>query len=76
MKDKIEKHKAMVEFLHKNEEDLHPKDKAALEMIKTLQLKRTFEAKQKARVNREVKIGRNEPCPCGSGKKFKRCCIE
>ena len=19
------------------------------------------------------KIGRNEPCPCGSGKKFKRC---
>ena len=21
-----------------------------------------------------VKIGRNEPCPCGSGKKFKRCC--
>ncbi|MHB9053368.1 MAG: SEC-C metal-binding domain-containing protein [Thermoleophilia bacterium] len=18
--------------------------------------------------------GRNEPCPCGSGKKFKRCC--
>ncbi|MEO9482480.1 MAG: zinc-dependent peptidase [Ekhidna sp.] len=21
-------------------------------------------------------IGRNSPCPCGSGKKFKRCCIE
>jgi uncharacterized protein len=21
-----------------------------------------------------VKIGRNDPCPCGSGKKFKRCC--
>lgn len=21
-----------------------------------------------------VKIGRNEPCPCGSGKKFKKCC--
>jgi uncharacterized protein len=20
------------------------------------------------------KIGRNEPCPCGSGKKFKQCC--
>lgn len=20
-----------------------------------------------------TKIGRNEPCPCGSGKKFKRC---
>lgn len=22
----------------------------------------------------EHKIGRNEPCPCGSGKKFKKCC--
>jgi len=21
-----------------------------------------------------VKIGRNDPCPCGSGKKYKRCC--
>ena len=21
-------------------------------------------------------IGRNDPCPCGSGKKFKRCCLE
>ena len=20
------------------------------------------------------KIGRNDPCPCGSGKKFKKCC--
>ena len=22
----------------------------------------------------EKKIGRNEPCPCGSGKKYKKCC--
>lgn len=22
----------------------------------------------------EKKVGRNEPCPCGSGKKFKKCC--
>jgi len=22
------------------------------------------------------KIGRNEPCPCGSGKKYKHCCLE
>ena len=21
-----------------------------------------------------TKVGRNEPCPCGSGKKFKKCC--
>jgi len=23
---------------------------------------------------RRTKVGRNDPCPCGSGKKFKRCC--
>jgi uncharacterized protein YecA (UPF0149 family) len=21
-----------------------------------------------------TKVGRNAPCPCGSGKKYKRCC--
>ena len=25
-------------------------------------------------VKARAKIGRNEPCPCGSGKKFKKCC--
>lgn len=25
-------------------------------------------------VNTTVKVGRNDPCPCGSGKKFKQCC--
>ncbi|MFB6261376.1 MAG: UPF0149 family protein [Thiohalorhabdaceae bacterium] len=24
---------------------------------------------------RREKIGRNEPCPCGSGKKYKKCCL-
>lgn len=24
---------------------------------------------------RKTKIGRNEPCPCGSGKKYKKCCL-
>jgi hypothetical protein len=23
-----------------------------------------------------MKIGRNDPCPCGSGKKYKKCCLE
>lgn len=25
-------------------------------------------------VRSEAKVGRNDPCPCGSGKKFKKCC--
>ena len=24
---------------------------------------------------RRVKVGRNQKCPCGSGRKFKRCCL-
>ena len=24
--------------------------------------------------NEGPKIGRNDPCPCGSGKKYKKCC--
>ncbi len=26
------------------------------------------------RVRKEAKVGRNDPCPCGSGKKYKHCC--
>jgi uncharacterized protein YecA (UPF0149 family) len=22
----------------------------------------------------QPKVGRNDPCPCGSGKKYKKCC--
>jgi SEC-C motif domain protein len=33
------------------------------EMVKPKQVKRE-----------SPKIGRNDPCPCGSGKKFKKCC--
>ncbi|MHC4678114.1 MAG: YecA family protein [Planctomycetota bacterium] len=25
-------------------------------------------------LHRETHVGRNDPCPCGSGKKYKRCC--
>jgi preprotein translocase subunit SecA len=24
-------------------------------------------------IRNELKVGRNDPCPCGSGKKFKQC---
>jgi len=42
--------------------------------------RRTVEGKgetvQKRTVRRDhPKVGRNEPCPCGSGKKYKKCCM-
>jgi hypothetical protein len=30
--------------------------------------------RREPRVNPHPKVGRNDPCPCGSGKKFKKCC--
>jgi SWIM/SEC-C metal-binding protein len=35
-------------------------------------IERAMVARQPARSS--PKIGRNDPCPCGSGKKFKKCC--
>ncbi len=32
------------------------------------------EAKVKTIVREAPKVGRNDPCPCGSGKKYKKCC--
>ncbi len=32
------------------------------------------EQKQSGTIRKEKKIGRNDPCPCGSGKKYKYCC--
>lgn len=26
-------------------------------------------------MRKEPKVGRNDPCPCGSGKKYKKCCL-
>lgn len=36
------------------------------------QIERDYKASKT--IVKETKIGRNDPCPCGSGKKFKKCC--
>ena len=33
-----------------------------------------WEQKKSGTVVKEKKVGRNDPCPCGSGKKYKFCC--
>ncbi len=45
-----------------------------------MQIKRHFSKKKKVKTpegtfrREEPKVGRNDPCPCGSGLKFKKCC--
>lgn len=31
--------------------------------------------KEESKSVRKMKVGRNDPCPCGSGKKYKYCCL-
>lgn len=39
-----------------------------------LGLRRSLSPPQRREPARREKIGRNQPCPCGSGKKYKKCC--
>ena len=39
------------------------------------ELKKLYkEQKESTTIRKGKKIGRNDPCPCGSGKKYKKCC--
>ncbi|WP_246583836.1 DUF1186 domain-containing protein [Bradyrhizobium iriomotense] len=75
---------------HPGEAPPHPGDKLTLfeDTIRELSTWAAFDpeyrARQKrlltpslsdARANPFAKVGRNDPCPCGSGKKFKKCCL-
>ena len=48
---------------------------AALEAINSVDGGKTINVNEnKTVVNEGPKVGRNDPCPCGSGKKYKNCC--
>ena len=48
---------------------------AALEAINSVDGGKTINVNEnKTVVNEGTKVGRNDPCPCGSGKKYKNCC--
>lgn len=46
-------------------------DEEAARHLQTMKIAPT--EKQMAR--KPPRVGRNEPCPCDSGKKFKKCCL-
>ena len=59
--------KLLQEFFDgKNEQEI--KDKMDKRLV-------TLENEGHTLIRRVPNIGRNHPCPCGSGKKFKKCCI-
>lgn len=59
------------------------KSREAMEAAASADQMKRFEAMAKAwkeahtqKVRKFDKIGRNDPCPCGSGKKYKNCCLK
>ena len=66
MKTKRQYLQNMMENLRNSE---HPKDKRMLEI---------FENRKKELISekKHSKLGRNDPCLCGSGRKYKKCCIK
>lgn len=68
IKDIPENIKEKIDEIH--EKAASEKDKE--NMAKQIAL---YKARHTTLVNDKKKIGRNEPCPCGSGKKFKNCCM-
>jgi preprotein translocase subunit SecA len=47
---------------------------AAMEATQHAQMREEGESVIKTIVREQPKVGRNDPCPCGSGKKYKKCC--
>jgi len=48
-------------------------NKEAYEAERAKRFSSTYTAKP---IRKSEKVGRNAPCPCGSGKKYKRCCLK
>ena len=53
-----------------------PDSEIAREQAEAIDRSQQAERKIETIRNRSAKIGRNEPCPCGSGKKYKACCLK
>lgn len=55
----------------------YPKSERIYQHVNPLRayMKNMFRSSKTPYVRSDVKVGRNDPCPCGSGKKYKKCCI-
>jgi len=63
--------RAMYSFRLRSEEE--PKRKASVAVTTAFQ-NGAPTSEKKAPVKKAQKVGPNDPCPCGSGKKYKKCC--
>jgi hypothetical protein len=70
----IEAYRLLKRFIKASPPELKVWSKMAFDECKTFLATELSEETQSGFNFISQKIGRNEPCPCGSGKKYKRCC--
>ncbi|MGZ3633322.1 MAG: DUF1186 domain-containing protein, partial [Parachlamydiaceae bacterium] len=59
-----------------SEKEIEERETKIWETLKRLiSLQKAEDKKQNSLNQPKGKLGRNDPCPCGSGKKYKRCCL-
>lgn len=59
-----------------SEEEEIEREEVAINATATSGAQSETQEVKKQPVRRSDKIGRNQPCPCGSGKKYKNCCLK
>lgn len=62
-----------VEIQTEEEVELKEEELEDIEMLSGEDTKKISEKKNKSVKREAPKVGRNDPCPCGSGKKYKKC---
>ncbi len=65
----------LAEYLFEAPEVLERRDPAMYGLLQKMFRQDTRRFLAHAVLRRPRKVGRNAPCPCGSGRKYKRCCL-
>ena len=73
-KQKTQNVSSLIRIIEAIDDDLKNHYRAFVEKMRTIEVEPSEVTKTIMRAG--PKIGRNDPCSCGSGKKFKQCCLQ
>ncbi|MEX0940250.1 MAG: preprotein translocase subunit SecA [Candidatus Babeliales bacterium] len=59
-----------------NQQELEQKREQELAQLNLISGDQSGDGSSVTMTREEEKVGRNDPCPCGSGKKYKKCCMK
>lgn len=76
----MEEKKEILDEIIQEENDIQVETKPTapnidINILRSRTLRKIFGIRLPSYKREFPKIGRNEKCPCGSGKKYKKCCI-